>query len=420
MKVLFLQEQPEVLLRLNNPRDPNPGVGGTSYLTCQVAYELHQASAAQHNGLEIHLGCIGNGPTHFHGIPVVDLDQSAARFQWDVVICTGGHLDNLASGRLRIQQQRLIAWIHHPFDADKLRKARALGAEPLSIGKAQFLSNVLLTGNHHHIDNLFCAERIRKAAGWAKGLSLPPPKQPQPSQLRIGYMGALIPSKGFHQLAEQWEPIQRSLASLGINAILEVIGGSSLYQFNQGDTELPCDAAYAERLRHILGPEIHRSVHFHGTLAAERYRLMSQCDLAVVNPGGSGEAFPATILEWLSLGVPVISSERYGCGDAMRLLPSLTIQHPRQLIQAILQVAQQSNAQRQQLANDCAQIGSLFSSQQALIIQQWLLLLLNRSQPGLKIHEHLSGQAYRWLIQTYWASRIQGLKAGLNRARFKR
>ena len=47
MKVLFLQEQPDVLLRLNNPRDPNPGVGGTSYLTCQVAYELHQASAAQ-------------------------------------------------------------------------------------------------------------------------------------------------------------------------------------------------------------------------------------------------------------------------------------------------------------------------------------------------------------------------------------
>ena len=40
---------------------------------------------------------------------------------------------------------------------------------------------------------------------------------------------------------------------------------------------------------------------------------MKECDIAIFNPRGHGEAFPASILEWMSLSIPVISSLDYGC-----------------------------------------------------------------------------------------------------------
>ena len=63
---------------------------------------------------------------------------------------------------------------------------------------------------------------------------------------------------------------------------------------------------------------------------------MQRCDLAVVNPTGSGEAFCASILEWYSLGIPVISSLNYGMSDMMRYFDNLTIKNPTQINQEII------------------------------------------------------------------------------------
>jgi len=412
MKVLFLQEQPEVLHRLQQPRDANPGVGGTSYLTSQIAYELHRCCRQDNRGIDIYLGYLNAHADSFHGIPVVPLGNQAAQQCWDVVVATGGSLDHLAAGTIRLHHTRLIAWIHHPFDHDKIQKARSLGAELLSIGKAQYLSNVLVAGPHHHIDNLFCADRIRRAAGWDPQQSQPATHQRQQGLLRIGYMGGLIPSKGFHLLAQQWPAIQQALEALSLNARLEVIGGSNLYRFDQGHPQLPCDRAYGERLSTILGGQIGRSVIFHGTLDTKRYALMQQCDLAIVNPSGAGEAFPATILEWLSLGVPVITSQRYGCADAMQLLPSLSIERPSDIPRAVQSIAEQSDLDAQQLRHYCAQIGSSFSSQQALIIQQWLLLL-TKPDSKLLINEYLPAPIRLQLLRSYAAAQLQRVKQSL-------
>lgn len=412
MKVLFLQEQPEVLQRLQQPRDANPGVGGTSYLTSQIAYELHRSCRQDNRAIDIYLGCLDAPTDSFHGIPVVPLGNQAEQQCWDVVVTTGGHLDRLAAGTIRLHHKRLIAWIHHPFDRDKIQKARSLGAELLSIGKAQYLSNLLVAGPHHHIDNLFCADRIRRVAGWGPQQAQPASHQRQHGLLRIGYMGGLIPSKGFHLLAQQWSAIQQALEALSLNARLEVIGGSNLYHFDQSHRQLPCDRAYGERLSAILGDQIGRSVIFHGTLDTRRYALMQQCDLAIVNPSGAGEAFPATILEWLSLGVPVIASQRYGCADAMQLLSSLSIQRPSDIPRAVQSMAQQSDLNTQQLRHYCAQIGSTFSSQQALIIQQWLLLL-TKTEPKLLINEYLPSPIRLQLLRSYAADQIQRAKQSL-------
>lgn len=419
MKVLFLQEQPEVLQLLDQPRDVNPGVGGTSYLTSQIAYELHTLIQGGNTALEVYLGCLNSNMQHFHGIPVVELSTTTKSQCWDVIVSTGGYLGRLNSGEIQLQFRRLIAWIHHPFDEDKISKAQALGAEILSIGKAQYLSNRLIAGEHHQINNLFCAKRIRRAANWQPKRELPQASDSPQDSIRIGYMGALIPSKGFHRLAMQWDAIKKGLESLGMRARLEVIGGSNLYHFDQGHPSLPCDQAYGDLLLSILGNEIGETVHFHGTLGAPRYNLMAQCDLAVVNPDGSGEAFPATILEWLSLGVPVVGSLNYGCADAMKFLPSLTIRSPQELPQTIKRFAQQPAQDRQKLHEYCYHIGSSFSCQQPYLIQQWLLLLTKPEQQ-VNINPVLPPAAVRSLLKNYVEHNINRCKQSLKRWLFKR
>jgi glycosyltransferase involved in cell wall biosynthesis len=408
MRVLFVLEQPEILQALQQPEGVNPGFGGTSFTTVRLVLALAQDQAGTTSTLELRIGASNPPVANFHGIPVVDL-ANATDQHWDVAVATGGSLDALHSGQLRLRSTRLLAWIRHPYDWDKTRKAKALKAELVSVGKAQYLSNALIAGWHHHIDNLFCAERIRHAAGWANDHPAPPLQR---RQLRIGFMGALVPSKGFHQVAQHWPAIAASLRQLGVEPQLEVIGGASLYHFGEGHPRLPCAQDYGDSLERWLGAELGRSVRFHGTLGPERYSLMASCDLAVVNPSGQGEAFPATILEWLALAVPVISSQRYGCGDAMRYLPELSIGRSGQIQQRIQDYLLQPGDQQHIQREHCRRVAELFSAQQPLIVSQWRLLL-QQPTSRVKVNEYLNGKIYRLLLREWLVMSLQSLRQRL-------
>jgi len=408
MRVLFVLEQPEILQALQQPEGVNPGFGGTSFTTVRLVLALAQDQPGAASTLQLSIGAANPPVAAFHGIPVVDLTNTTNQ-HWDVAVVTGGSLDALHSGQLRLRSTRLLAWIRHPYDWDKTRKAKALKAELVSVGKAQYLSNALIAGWHHHIDNLFCAERIRRAAGWSGDHPTPPLQR---RQLRIGFMGALVPSKGFHQLAQHWPAICTSLRELGVEPQLEVIGGASLYHFGEGHPRLPCAQDYGNSLERCLGTELGRSVRFHGTLGPERYRLMASCDLAVVNPSGQGEAFPATILEWLALGVPVISSQRYGCGDAMRYLLTLQIGNSGQIQQRIQGYLLQPLDEQHILRDHCLRIAELFSAQQPLIVSQWRLLL-QQPTPRVKVNEHLNGRIYLLLLREWLVMSLQSLRKRL-------
>ena len=408
MRVLFVLEQPEILQALQQPEGVNPGFGGTSFTTVRLVLALAQDQPAAASSLQLSIGALNPPVDTFHGIPVVNLAGFTEQ-HWDVAVATGGSLDALHSGQLRLRSTRLLAWIRHPYDWDKTRKAKVLKAELVSVGKAQYLSNALIAGWHHHIDNLFCAERIRRAAGWSADHPTPPLQR---RQLRIGFMGALVPSKGFHQLAQHWPAIAASLRQLGVEPQLEVIGGASLYHFGEGHPRLPCAQDYGDSLERWLGAELGRSARFHGTLGPERYRLMASCDLAVVNPSGQGEAFPATILEWLALAVPVISSQRYGCGDAMRYLPELSIGRSRQIQQRIQDYLLQPRDQQHILRDHCLRVAELFSAQQPLIVSQWRLLL-QQPTPRVRVNEYLNGRIYRLLLREWLVMSLQALRQRL-------
>jgi len=380
MKILFLLEQVEVLELLHHPDDPNPGVGGTSYLIPQLAWRLadawDQLEAGRHR---VVLGCwqADSDLKAYHGLEVINLLDPAVSVDLhvDVAVATGGALEALDAGQFRLNCGRLVAWIHHPFDWQKLAIARRLNAELVSIGAMQYLSHVLIGGRHHQIENLFSDQAIQRIAEDA--VQAAPLDGADPGVLRVGYMGALIPSKGFHCILEQWQAIQRVALERGRSLQVHVIGGSRLYSYQQSHPRLPCDRSYGDRLEHLMRLQGigRQELVFHGVMGPERYGLMAGCQLAVVNPEGYGEAFPATILEWLSLGVPTITAGRFGLADVARYLPECTIRGPRQLAEVLARVWDLASQPGGRLAAHCRAVARLYSSKQPWILWQWIVLL---------------------------------------------
>ena len=397
LQVVFVLEQAKALSSYQLSLGVNPGVGGTTYIALSTLLAVREAQSTINSGLCLYIGVLESAPSDFHGIPVVDLRNKSEIPKWDVAILTGGSLDKLYRGEFRLKARRLIAWIHHPYDWDKILKARSLNAEILSVGKAQYISNLLICGRHHHIDNIFCSQHIQKAAGWENLGQISIATAINSNILRIGFMGALVPSKGFHEVARNWKIIQDDMANLGIIAELHVIGGSSLYNFSEEHESLPCDKRYGDLITTMLGDEIGRSVFFYGTMGVERYKLMSGCQIAIVNPGGNGEAFPATILEWLALGIPVISSVRYGCADTMQYLPSLSITSSIQISKKIREVVTLDEAEFVRLREYCMRVSMLFSSNQMAIIHQWSYLLHGMPETVM-LNEFLHPNIYLLLI----------------------
>ena len=164
-------------------------------------------------------------------------------------------------------------------------------------------------------------------------------------------MGALVPSKGFHLIAENWNLISSSLKDIGLTPILEVIGGSDLYDFEKGHKFIPCDKEYGNKIYPYIKNEINKTIFFHGTLNSNRYKIMKECDIALFNPRGHGEAFPASILEWMALSIPVISCLDYGCADVMAYSKYLKIKNEKEIANKLIEFSMLKEKEKMELKN---------------------------------------------------------------------
>ena len=397
MKLLIYIEQSEILEKMVSQSQVNPGIGGTTYTALRLAFELNNKYNFAKSNIKVSLLTKSYKEKYYQGMEVININQLEKYFT-DIFIITGDLIDILIEEKIKINTKRVITWIRHPFDYDKIKKAKKLNSEIVSVGKAQYISNYFIAGTHHHIDNLFCAERIRKSAKLTSFLNNEIIKKNKYNKtFIIGYMGALVPSKGFDQLAKQWLEIVKFCFYKNLNPRLEVIGGSNLYGFEENHPRLPTSYKYGNKLESFLQREINKTVFFHGTLNEERYELMKKCDIAIVNPEGRGEAFPASILEWMSLAIPVISSSKYGCYDAMRFNNSLIIKKPEEIKEKIKFYINLKVNEKNYLKDMSYTIANYFSSKQSFIINQWILLL---KQNNKYINEYPSFYVfYKFLVE---------------------
>ena len=384
MNILIYLEQSKIIESMSCQKQVNPGVGGTTYTSARLAIEMQKE--ANKNNLDFQITLFTNRPTNnkFFNMDVIS-EKEAIDNQWEIVLLTGDVIDRIYLNKIKLQSQRTLIWSRHPFDKKMVKIARNLKYEFISVGKNQYLSNYLLIGTHNHIEDLFCSKRIRIAA-YKNENFLNLKSKSKKGFLRIGYMGALVPSKGFHLIAAKWSEILSSLNNKGVKPILEVIGGSDLYDFQKGHEYIPCSKEYGNKIFPYIKNEINKTVFFHGTLDSNRYQIMKECDIAIFNPRGHGEAFPASILEWMSLSIPVISCLDYGCADVMTYNKSLTIKNEKELSNKLLEFSMLNEYEIMQLKKLSFSISNYFSSNQESIINQWILLF---SQRNKSINEYL-------------------------------
>ena len=393
MKILIYLEQSKILNEMISQLQVNPGVGGTTYTSARLAIELQKELIKNNLNFEITLFTKNPIKDKFFDLEVIS-EKEAFKKKWDITLLTGNIIEYIYINKIKINSKRTLIWTRHPFDKNMVKVVKDLKLELVSVGKNQYLSNYFLIGPHNHIDNLFCAKRIRKSAFNDENFLSIKSKQDK-RKLRIGYMGALVPSKGFHLIAENWPKILSSLKKIGITPILEVIGGSDLYEFEKGHKFIPCDEEYGDKIYPYIRNEINKTIFFHGTLNSERYEIMKVCDIALFNPRGHGEAFPASILEWMSLSIPVISSLDYGCAYVMTYIKQLAINNEKEIVNKLVEFSMLKEKEKMELKKLSFTISNYFSSKQSFIIYQWILLF---TQKNKLINEYLEKEIVKKTI----------------------
>lgn len=340
----------------------NPGVGGTQFvsiiLTLLLARRFPEMQVRIVNHAEV---LLPDSPANVKVEIAADFNeflQSLERISKKFLIILPQALVRSAE-RQSIEKfrEQIIAWVHHPFQYDPLlRKMRLAGH--VHVGSYQYFSNAPFYRNNWEINNPFVLpnstyRKVRPDLG---------------SKIRVVYLGALIKAKGFGDIARQWASIKEILPSVE----LHVIGSSATYGNSPEHAVVPCDSGLAEEiLNHIPMEDIKKErVIFHGNLGQEKFEIMRSAHFAILNPTGASEAFPASPLECMACGLPVIASDDYGMSDSMRFFPELILRSPEKIPDRI-QFLMSDRFRYEELSARSIAVAAWFDSQTDVILTRW-------------------------------------------------
>ena len=343
----------------------NPGVGGTQFTSVKLAILL----ADTYPGLDVRLVnpsdiLLDRTPVNLKIFNAIDLGNFFSSTDFEsgptVILATMSILKQVDTDALREHRNRIIAWQHHPFNLD-VRIVRMGIRAHVSVGSYQYYSNRPFYGSMWHIQNPFTAVTVDRSPSTLKGGG-------GSRRTRIVFLGALIRAKGFLHIAKQWHAIQNVIPG----AELHVIGSSATYGKQPEHSIVPCDRDLAtDILNFIPKRDIDDGrVTFHGNLGDERFDILKNADVAILNPTGQTEAFPASPLECMATGVPVIASDEYGMSDTMSFFPELAIKRPEQVADRLKWLFS-DNLRYEELRQRAFTVADWFDSQTGLILARW-------------------------------------------------
>lgn len=358
----------------------NPGVGGTQYvsivLVLLLARRFPDIQLTLVNQIEISLP---DSPTNVRVKLAPDLNEFLRNFEQigsnTVIILPAVMVRSVELILIKKFQKRLVAWVHHPFQCEPLLLKMRFAAH-VHVGSYQYFSNASFYRNNWYINSPFVLPD-----------NIPGRVAPDvDSKIRIIYLGALIEVKGFGHLARQWSSIKNALSEVE----LHVIGSSSTYGKSAEHEFIPCDSNFAEEiLKYIPLDDIEaKRVVFHGNLGQEKFRIMRSAHLAILNPTGASEAFPASPLECMACGLPVIASDDYGMSDSMKFFPELILRSPDE-IPARLQFLMSDRRRYEELSARSVAVATWFDSQTDVILARWRRLIdLVVKEQGMSISDY--------------------------------
>lgn len=298
-----------------DPGGENPGIGGTEWTTLVQAARLNTAG-------EVAVRIVTDAPaapSRIGEVPVTRVRDLATAIgpgvEADVVVASAAVADQLGTARIGAP---LVVVLRHPYEQRRVERIRdrMTVAAFVSVGQYAWHSHGIRGIPHRWLPNPFPRWALRDPGeGDASTRTHGGPV--------FGFVGALLPAKGFHHVAEAWRMIHAKMHG----SRLEVIGAASLYGRTAEHPTVPTSPEYAEQILEILGPAVD-SVHFHGLVARGKADLISGWDVALLNPTGDTEADPSSLKEVVAAGVPPVASADFGMWDIMRHLPEFV---PRSL-----------------------------------------------------------------------------------------
>jgi glycosyltransferase involved in cell wall biosynthesis len=307
-----------------SPEGGNPGIGGSQFTTIQFGMLFARAhpewTVVLGNQDPLRLSWGAPNLRQSHQQDLLAFYRSLESQPTGVVLSMSIHFWSVAPEAILAAPGVPVIWSRHPFDQVlRLPAVRQRHIDAVCVGEYQWHSNALSGQRNHFIEEIY---KPAPASGRESdaGPNAPP---------RAVHVSSMVRAKGFLEVARAWPSLKSAIPGI----TLEVIGGSNLYGDAPRHELIPAEPDFArDILRHIPEVDIHAGrVIFHGTMGVEKAEVLQRCDFAILNPTGSSEAFPATPLECMTAGLPVIASDDYGMADSMRHFPELALAKPDQI-----------------------------------------------------------------------------------------
>jgi glycosyltransferase involved in cell wall biosynthesis len=297
---------------LSQPERGNPGIGGTEYQFLLIFTELTKIRYDLGSDFEVLVIC--NKVPKLS--PLVDfviadslegaLEVAAVR-QIDIfVFRPKSNLDEISKCAISKTHMRVLPWFHITPNEESLNffaNAESVAA-CVFVGQDQRMRRI----DHKIYEKSVTIFNCYPDLGNRNELAI--------STNQVTYLGALVPAKGFHVLAEIWPIIWR----LRKSSTLKVIGTGNIYQNSLkmgtlGIASFEYENSFMRHLQKLEDSGFRESVEFKGLLGVKKEEVLIETAVGVVNPTGQTENCPISAIEFSMKGIPIVTSKKYGMRD---------------------------------------------------------------------------------------------------------
>lgn len=307
MKVCILYGGNGEIKYLNDVADGNPGVGGSEYLLLQLHYYLNMYGQTISYLLSTDRTLEGERVLHIAND--IEAIKKAEDLQASILVFIPKNRKKVFYNCLDKSDLKGIAWVHNFItyhvqrDLEQSKSVRRV----VFVGRQhyEYYIDSCLIEKSTYIYNLVTEKEYTFIDAREK-------------ENIVTYVGALIPTKGFHRLAKVWKRIVKAVPT----AQLIVIGSGNLYNGQkQGLKDGIAFTKYEQRCMNYFMNAKHEmmpSVQFMGKMGKEKDRIIEKTKVGVTNPTGKSETFCLSAVEFKKQGVPVVSYKGYGLLDTVR------------------------------------------------------------------------------------------------------
>ena len=301
----FLDNSALVEVDFSRPLDGNPGAGATEFMTVLVASELSKRSV----DVTLLTTAIGLFPSELKVKQVKDIHEAilySATSQLILTIRT--YISDFETILEKIKEHRdlkVVIWAHLTPNQNSLK----------TIAKIPQVRAVICLENNQRVrmgDSLAHRKLLTIPYGITGNTQLVPVSK---NSNTIVFMGALVPQKGFHLLADAWPTIEKAIP----DAKLYVFGSGRLYdsRINLGPNGI-ATKDYEHRIFRKLSKDSHNVEFLGNGDPVLRNSILDKCKLGIVNPSAQTETFCLSAVEFGQRGVPVLGGRKYGLLDTVK------------------------------------------------------------------------------------------------------